>query len=307
MVVNDKPFTEQDAIDNLLYIFADAEVLLVQPRLIRRIDSLDSRYYYTVEHGMATFYISTTSFIKKVMPTSPHLIEWMKKHGEKADILRDEAADFGTLMHICFADYHLKGFDFSKTTIVVTDYLKSLGYQLKQALIGAWAKRLNKAIASYATFCEEFDIQPVLIEGMLASDELGIAGCLDLVAYATVKGVRKLVNIDFKSGGIHDSAKFQLAINQILFEENFPHLEIDECWSWAPKDFKDSPTYTLVNQSKKNVYTPALIDHFLAIYNALYKGELENKLVHHFDGTIRPGRSIADHHRVLGMSDAVAV
>ncbi|WP_080056827.1 hypothetical protein [Spirosoma aerolatum] len=313
MTVNDTMLTMDD-VDNLLYIYANQTVLLTQPRMIRRIDALDSRYYYTIDGDEATFYISTTSFIKKVTPTSPHLIEWFKKHGQQADILRDQAADFGTLMHICFADYHQKGYNFNDTANRVRSYL--LQYDHPLALAGEWTKKLNKAVTSYAKFCADFEIEPILIEGMLASDEMGIAGTLDLVAYATVttkigkgkdattKRERRLVNIDFKSGGIHKSAQMQLALNKLIFEENFPHLEIAENWSWSPKDFQSEPTYTLVNQTK-TIYTPALIDHYLAIYAAEYGGELDNKTFHQFTGTIHPGNPIAQHHRAVGVAEAI--
>ncbi|WP_234734770.1 hypothetical protein [Tellurirhabdus bombi] len=306
MTINEAPVATQELIDNLLYVFADENVLLTQPRLIRRLDQLGERFYYYLENNVATFFISTTSFIKKVTPTGPHLIEWFKKMGDKADQIRDEAADYGTLMHICFADYHLTGYDFDKTTLIVKKYLVDLGYACTKSRLGDWTKKLNKAVASYAKFCEDFVIEPVLIEGMLASEELGIAGTLDLVAYATVKGRRILVSVDFKSGSIQKSAQMQLAINKIIFEENFPHLEIDENWSWSPKDFRDKPTYELANQTK-TIYTPALIDHYLAIYQAEYGNELKGKTIHRFTGTVRPGQPIAERHQLLDVSDAVAL
>lgn len=313
MTINDTLLDSSD-VDNLLYIYANQTVLLGQPRMIRRIDALDSRYYYTLENGEATFYISTTSFIKKVTPASPHLLEWFKKNGMQSDVLRDQAADFGTLMHINFAEFFQHGYDFSKTATTIRNYLMQTGHPA--TLSGEWTKRMNKAVASFARFVEDYQIEPILIEGMLASDEMGIAGTLDLVAYASIprkvgKGKtadtiveRKLVNIDFKSGNIHKSAQMQLSINKLIFEENFPHLEIAENWSWSPKDFRIEPSYTLVNQTD-TIYTPALIDNYLAIYAAEYQGELESKVFHQFTGTIRPGNPLAMHHRAVGVAEAV--
>lgn len=315
MTINESVLSFDD-IDNLLFVYANQTVLLQQPRLIRRIDALDSRYYYTLDGDEATFYISTTSFIKKVTPTGSHLIEWFKKNGMQADILRDQSADFGTLMHICFAEYHKDGYNLNNTAKRVRDYVVSCGHPM--ALASEWTKKLNKAMLSYAKFCNDYDIEPILIEGMLASEEMGIAGTLDLVAYATIKekvkakngekahtiNKRILVNIDFKSGGIHKSAQMQLAINKAIFEENFPHLEIAENWSWSPKDFQTTPTYTLVNQTH-TIYTPKILDHYLAIYAAEYGGELESKIFHQFTGTIQPGAPIEQHHRAVGVSEAV--
>jgi hypothetical protein len=313
MTINDTMLSFDD-IDNLLYIYANETILLQQPRLIRRIDSMDSRYYYTLDGDVATFYISTTSFIKKVVPPASHLIEWFKKHGQQADILRDQAADYGTLMHICFAEYHQSGYNLNNTGKRVAEWVKAYGHPL--GLIPEWTKKLNKAILSYAKFCEDYQIEPILIEGMLASDEMGVAGTLDLVAYATItrkvgrgkdalfQKERKLVNVDFKSGGIHKTAQMQLNINKLIFEENFPHLEIDENWSWSPKDFHTEPTYTLVNQTN-TIYTPDLIDHYLAIYAAEYQGELDSKIFHQFTGTIQPGNPLEAHHRAVGVAEAV--
>ncbi|UHG91796.1 hypothetical protein [Spirosoma oryzicola] len=313
MTVNETILLSDD-IDNLLYVFANETILLQQLRMIRRIDALDSRYYYTLDGDEATFYISTTSFIKKVTPTSAYLIEWFKKNGQQADVLRDQAADFGTLMHICFAEYHEHGYNFNTTAKRVKEWIQQCGHPL--ALAGEWTKKLNKAVASYAKFCADYDIEPILIEGMLASDEMGIAGTLDLVAFATIerkigKGKaadivreRKLINLDFKSGNIHKSAQMQLSINKMIFEENFPHLEIAENWSWSPKDFQKEPTYMLVNQTQ-TIYTPALIDNYLAIYAAEYNGELEAKTFHQFTGTIKPGAELAQHHRAVGITEAI--
>ncbi|WP_165358990.1 hypothetical protein [Spirosoma sordidisoli] len=296
------------SVDDLLFIYANQTVLLGQPRLLRRFDRASDRYYYTVEGSdmlenlAARFFISTTSFCKKVLPTSSFLIEWMKKQGENADAVRDLAADFGTLMHISFADFHQKGFDFRNTRQRVEGYLLGLGHSPR--LIGEWTTRLNKCVASYAQFCYEYQVEPVLIEGMLASDELGIGGTVDLVAYLTIpKFGRVLAQVDFKSGGIYSSAELQLVINKLIFEENFPHLEIERMYSWAPKDFQKEPTYTLKDQGKTR-FTPAVLDALLTVYQALYSTDM-NKQYHEFDGLIKPGQPPADYHQVLGLSEVV--
>ena len=132
-------------VEDLLFIFADQTVLLKEPRLLRRFDRGGDRFYYIIEGSditgdqAARFYISTTSFCSKVLPTSGFLIEWMKKQGENADAMRDLAADFGTLMHVAFADFHQKGYDFRNTRQRVESYLIGLGHSPR--LIPEWSQR----------------------------------------------------------------------------------------------------------------------------------------------------------------------
>lgn len=125
------------------------------------------------------------------------------------------------MMHIAFADFFLHGFDYATSFNRVKTYLEACGHP--KHLLGEWHKKLNKAVASHAQWVKDYAVEPVAIEMQLASDEIGIAGTLDLAHYATFKkGERKLCQTDYKSGNIYDSHALQLEINKMIFEENFP-------------------------------------------------------------------------------------
>ncbi|WP_028664448.1 PD-(D/E)XK nuclease family protein [Runella zeae] len=284
------------------WVFADQTVLLVQPKLVRRYDGgSGDRYYYTIDESGVKFYPSTTTFTKKVLPTSPYLVAWWKKHGEYADVLTQQAADYGTLMHIAFADFFLTGFDYATSREKVKSYVEALGHP--KDLIGEWHHKLNKAVASHAKWCSDFKVEPVAIEMQLCSDELGIAGTLDLVHYMTDhKGRRTLCQTDYKSGNIYNSHALQLSVNKLIFEENFPHLEIEELYNWSPKDYRTAPTWEFVNQTK-NPYTPEIIECFLKIYRAEYPENFAEKKIHVFEGTVKPNSTLTDNTKQITVTE----
>ena len=317
----------------LLHAYRD-ELILTQPRMIYRVDGgAGDRYYYRIEEAEIgnsfVFYPSTTTFTKKVLPTSPFLLQWMKEQGEEADKVRDLAADFGTLMHICIKDFFVHGYDFGMTRELVAKYVEKLGHP--KYLIGKWSQKLNKAMASFKQFCNDYEIEPILVEGMLASDEIGIAGTLDLICKMFTpelakshkkaineyekalakweEGLKKAIekgkepdyadftlefperpekvigNVDFKSGGIYESSGLQLAINTMIFHDNFPDLKIEILLNWSPNDYITNPTYTVKDWTNSQ-FTYEVINAFITIYGAMYPEEVQNKKVFEFTGRI---------------------
>lgn len=297
-----------DDSEDPLYVYADPNTLITPPAIVRRFNGSGERYYYTVdENGLtANFYVSTTTFIRRSLPTSEHLMTWMKKHGDAADRMRDEAAAYGSLMHIAYAEFHRSGWEFDRTKDWIMGSNGSI--HLSRETINAWTTRLNKDVLSYAQFCYDYQIEPVLIEGMLCSDELGVGGTVDLIAWATLgKGrfeKRILIQVDFKSGGIHQSAEAQLVINQMIFEENFPHLEIQGLFSFSPKDWLKTPTYTLKCQDDTR-FKPATIEAMKVIYDTLHGGQISNKTFHNFNGKLTAGADPLQHHKWVNATDIV--
>ena len=328
----------------LAYVYRD-DLILNQPRNIFRTDGgAGDRYYYTEFGSKLIFYVSTTTFTKKVMPTSPYLIEWMKQQGVEADKVRDLAADYGTLMHICISDFLTTGYDFNFTRELVSKYLEKLGHH--KSLINPWTKKLNKNMASFKNFCDEYEVEPFLIEMMLASDELGIAGTIDLCCKMRspqqVKDYNKAVTaygkelekfnkaiesgkdgglempkkpvwpekvkaqIDYKSGGIHESAEVQLTINKMIFHENFPSVKLDMLFSWSPKDWiGDEPTYTLKDQTNTR-FNYDFVQAGLVIYNIMYKGEIADKRVVEFSGNIENNyRPVSDNIAIMTLAESL--
>lgn len=311
--------TTTQAEEELLYVFCNTMVL-TQPRPIYRVDGgAGDRYYYTVNTKIDgkqefVFYPSTTTFAKKVLPMGYGLMQWMKQNGENSDTIRDQRADFGTLMHICFAEFLTGGYDFYNTPYLVEKYVTATGNPKK--LIGAWTLELNKNMAAFKQFCNDYEVEPAAIEIMLASDEMGMAGTLDLPclmvlpedkkAYEKavkdyernnslktpkdiaepVKPAKKFCIVDFKSGGVYESAELQLAISKILIEENYPGIKVEGLFNWSPKEWRgDVPTYTLTDQTETKFNYNAMLT-LLDYYNLMYPNEIAEKRVIDFVGKI---------------------
>lgn len=290
-------------VEDLLFLFADQNILLTQPRLIRRYNSDDDRFYWFIENGELSLYPSTTTFVSKVLGYGNELLDWYAKNGMNAYVLRDQSADFGTLGHICCAELFTKGYDFKSTLERVQTVTKEKGHPLH--LNKGWTIKLNKTMASWAKFVKDYDFVPILIEGMLASDEIGIAGTIDYVGYITYKGKRILVQIDIKTGGIHESAEAQLAINKVIFEENFPHLQIEGLFNWSPKDYRDEPTYTFVDQTKSRFNSPEAIDAMLTMYSIRQPKNIADRTTHIFGGQIGSGCDISDYTQAITLRDSI--
>ena len=84
-------------------------------------------------------------------------------------------------------------------------------------LSAAEMKRYEYGKSAYLKFKEEVDCQPICYELTLASKDLGIAGTIDLICM--YEG--KLTLIDWKSGYVGESARWQTSAYKYLFEENF--------------------------------------------------------------------------------------
>lgn len=324
----------------LLYVYKD-DLVLTQPRPIYRVDGgAGDRYYYTVnakaDGGQEfIFYPSTTTFAKKVLPMGYGLMQWMKQNGENSDIIRDQRAAFGTLMHICFAEFLVYGYDYFNTPQLVEKYLEKTGNP--RQLCGAWTLELNWDIAAFKQFCNDYEVEPVAIEMMLASDEMGMAGTLDFPckmilpedkkAYEKavkefeknaslknpkelaepVKPEKKLAIVDFKSGGVHESAELQLAISKILFEENFPGLKVEGLYNWSPKEVRqnNTPGYNLTDQTNTKFTYGAMLT-LLDYYNLMYPNEIADKKVINFAGKIEnDGLPISNNVRTSTLGERI--
>ena len=80
--------------------FIDNSIMKAPDYQLRRLDNRGKRVYYRLVNEEPLIYTGVTSMIKATLPTSPQLIEWYKKNGADADEMGEEAADYGTLMHI---------------------------------------------------------------------------------------------------------------------------------------------------------------------------------------------------------------
>jgi len=193
-----------------------------------RYDDRGERFYARVKDDKVIWYPSVTRIIKATSPTPQGLMAWTAKHGiADANKLRDEAAERGTQMHILIEEYLTTG-------TLALDGLPEFH---------------QKALASFAQFCRDHDVQPVHTEKVLYSDEYQYAGACDLICTMMWKKLRIRAMIDFKSGTyLYDDYAVQLGMYWHAAEEH-GHI-IDRVFNWSPKDWRKEPTYTLTDQSE---------------------------------------------------------
>lgn len=194
-----------------------------------RYDDRGERFYARVRNESVLWYPSVTRIIKATSPTPQGLMAWYAKHGvQEASKLRDEAAERGTQMHVLIEEYLTTG-------TLELDGLPEFH---------------QKALASFAQFCRDHDVQPVHTEKVLYSDEYQYAGACDLICTMMWKKIRIRAMIDFKSGtNLYDDYAVQLGMYWHAAEEH-GHI-IDRVFNWSPKDFRtEVPTYTLTDQSE---------------------------------------------------------
>lgn len=169
-----------------------------------RIDFLDSRFYIT-ESGQ---YVPSVTTILSAYPKSAAFYEWLKKVGEDADTIRDEAGERGSTVHQLTQDYD------SGLEVSLLNNIGDIEYKLTE-----WAM-----FERYVDFRRRFPCKIIHTELILISERLGFAGTLDRV----IELDGRLLIIDIKtSNSLHEHYWLQMAAYKKLLEEKEPALKID--------------------------------------------------------------------------------
>lgn len=162
-----------------------------------RVQFLDNRFYRDAESG--EFFPSVTTILN-AYPKGAQFYEWLKKHGEDSDTIRDEAGERGSVVHKLTED-----FDAGLPIEMMTDDGKP------KYNMGEW-----DMLRKYVEFTEMFPAKVLASELNLASKALGYGGTLDRVMTFEHDGVTRLVDIK-TSGSIWPSFWLQLsAYNELL-------------------------------------------------------------------------------------------
>ena len=207
----------------------------------------DQRFYFDDE--TFKFYMSATTFCKRVLPENPYLTEWKQKLGVfEANRIAKISAHYGTVMHKVIERFlEAIGYTPAMVKADIEDYCQE--HYLGE--MEGWVKRINKDLLAFAQFAFDKKIDPVHTERWLKHDVNttgGIAGTLDLECYLRFNGKRKEALIDLKSGmkGFYDSHVLQLELYKMIVGKE--DLLI---FNWAPKNWKvdKKPTYTFTNQT----------------------------------------------------------
>lgn len=267
-------------VEELKALFFNDDALKIQPRIVYRVGGTSERVYYTFdEAGEPFFYESVTTALGRVLPTSPHLIKWIAEMGlEEAELYKNERADYGTFMHIeCSTLLIQKGvYNLDGMRGKLKQYIEE--NQLPEKFI-YHEEELKKDMLAFGQWCIDYKVKPLAIEIVLADEETGLAGALDLPCKITVeekgffgevyksganKGLPKEGNreieinalVDFKSGrkGFYESHIFQLEAYKLIWNKHYPDVLIEKTYNWSPKAWRGStPSYNFTEQSHKNV------------------------------------------------------
>lgn len=244
---------------------------LRQPEVIYRSKIHGNERYYCKENG--SIYVGTTSWVKKVYPTSPHLINWMKTRSEEEiNQILDDTSAYGTFFHAVADEFMVKGeIDLKKITAIE----ENLGIMNPD-----WEKSLKMGLASLQQFVQDYEVEVISTEMILTTDEVFRRGCaIDLVCKMNFGKKRVVALVDYKTGFIDESTYSthagQLYDNRRIFMDNFGE-NIDMVFNWSPNQWKKKPTYKLVNQTSPQ--SEDIYNHMLAVAAYQYRGKPKDVL-----------------------------
>lgn len=171
-----------------------------------RIDFLDTRFYITASGQ----YVPSVTTILECYPKTKEFYDWLKKHGEQSDEIRDEAGRRGSVVHNLTEKFD-KG---EKVTML--DENGNINFKLFE-----WS-----CFEKYVEFRRRFECEIHAIECNMASDALGFAGTMDRDMTIKIRGKRFLADIK-TSNNIWDEYWLQLVAYQKLAEEMDDHNRFD--------------------------------------------------------------------------------
>ena len=267
-------------------------------------------YYEMGADGYPIIYDGATNNIANgYCDTSGALEKWkneMRLKGKDPDEYANYRADLGTIMHYLFGLY-LTGVNIKLIPTWIRKVVKEAKlridkYRMERILVDN-IDELIEDLISFAIFCKERHVKPVLIEKMLRSSRLKIASSVDAVVemdsepemveieaetgefYKTgakkgqpktekkkIKRCRRIFAIlDFKSnrkGNFYDEYAFQLELYRRMILENYGKiLEIEEISNFAPGDpTAKTSQYKLKRQTDNPILNMATVVYLQGKY-----------------------------------------
>lgn len=230
------------------------------PFRLWRYDVGEARHYVTLkeDNSLDMSYLSVTSFCKRSLATSPRLIDWIKKHGDASDYMRDERAAYGTALHVIVAECVRAG-EGSWQQIRDTAARMAIESGFPESAM-RWQISMQYDVASFFLFLKERVVEIIAMEFPICNREWKLAGTIDFVLRIRHgRGVYCAI-LDVKSGkkGFWESHELQLLVYQRLWNEmvdqmNLTDFKATHIFNWAPKDWirtkKKEPGYSLKNQT----------------------------------------------------------
>lgn len=279
--------------------------------VLYRMTVAGKRVYYEMDvDGYPIIYDGATNNIANgYCDTSGALEKWkneMRLKGKDPDEYANYRADLGTIMHYLFGLY-LTGVNIKLIPTWIRKVVKEAKlridkYRMERILVDN-IDELIEDLISFAIFCKERHVKPVLIEKMLRSSRLKVASSVDAVVemdsepemveievetgefYKTgakkgqpktekkkIKRCRRIFAIlDFKSnrkGNFYDEYAFQLELYRRMILENYGKiLEIEEIYNFAPGDpAAKTSQYKLKRQTDNPILNMATVVYLQGKY-----------------------------------------
>lgn len=264
-------------IEEVMALYFNVDAIQEQPKMIYMLKNGSMKFYYTWddEAFKPNYYMSVSTLIQRTMPMPYEIVEWYAKLGLRAaEEKLSERSSYGMLMDGEFGNFLIS----KKCNLdTIRDRVHAFVTENKcdLALVDKWTEELSKDMLSFNQWIIDYDVEPISLQIMLASDELQMAGRLDLVCMKNKdkytdktptkdrKRVRALV--DYKSGksGFHESNEIQLKIYESLWNDNFPNYPIEQLGNYSGKDWLKGPTYNFKDQTECDSHRK--IDHLIEI------------------------------------------
>ena len=252
---------------------------LVPKYQVRRFDDKNGNrfYYYWDENGELIIAAGITSWLKEVKPESKYMTNWkidiVKSGLDWKDVL-NTYADYGTIMHSCFADIMIKG----KPDEVNIGIAREICIKN-----GKNPDMIYKDCLAFVKWVQDYNVEPLLIEAIVpcqSNDKGNYAMTIDLLCKIDsiakeetwvqdgvyVRGdkkgqpkmVKNIINtrtritalVDFKSNfgekerkSYYDDHKFQLIAAKKAVHQNFG-IVANAVYNFSPNNWTKEPTYT---------------------------------------------------------------
>jgi len=271
--------------------FFDADAMREAPRQLYRHDGPEGRFYYTLTEveGEAVprvrIYPSVTTVIRGTTAMPPFLLKWIADYGQRrAEQIRDEKGAYGTLLHVLFGEFMIAGeigLDGLAARVIAWAIAKRLPWDTSR-----WAEMLRQDLVGLVGFLFEKDFHPIGVEVPLASDELGYAGCIDLVGRCGDDPFLTLA--DFKSNRIsfYEEQEIQVAAYRDLWNENFPKQRVERLMLFGSKDWdEDSRERYRLRAVKESPRTTTLFPTLLRTWDLTHVGSSSRRP--RISGTLR--------------------
>lgn len=282
-------------------------------RPLYRVSNGTSRFYCEdINDGSGEIYthrgMGITSLASLVIPKGAGFFNYLKNKGDQAESYAEIRAQYGTYLHVLKAEMTIN----KSISIELSDLIAGASKYVSQQYLSEarlFCSAIQKGLLSWAQFMFEKEYVPVAIEISVLHPTLGYGCTIDDIGYMRF-GTKKVLaivdtksNFSFKDEGkkdYYEEHEFQLAGCVKALKAAYPQFESEDImvFNWSPNNWKETPTYTLKNQSKSIMFN-GLFESY--VNTAKMKGLLDVRIKKTIiGGTIQVENfNFDDHIRVV--------